>query len=190
MLYALSTVLILAAEEAEEGDNLALVLPEPYELVAGIIAFGIVFFFVWKWAFPAIDKMLEDRQRAIKGQMEDAEAANQAAKAEAQSLLDDYRKQLAEAKGEAAGIVNEARESAEAMKADIIAKAQSEAEQIAIKARSDAATERDRAMASARVEVANLSIDLAERVVGENLDRTAQLGLVERYLADLERMSE
>jgi F-type H+-transporting ATPase subunit b len=185
-LYALSTVLILAAEEAEEGDNLALVLPEPYELVAGIIAFGIVFFFVWKWAFPAIDKMLEDRQRAIKGQMEDAAPA----KAEAQSLLDDYRKHLAAANGEAAGIVNEARESAEAMKADIIAKAQSEAEQIAIKARSDAATERDRAMASARVEVANLSIDLAERVVGENLDRTAQLGLVERYLADLERMSE
>jgi F-type H+-transporting ATPase subunit b len=187
VLHALSTVLILAAEEAEETGNIGLVLPEPYELVAGIIAFGIVFFFVWKWAFPAIDKMLEDRQRAIKGQMEDAEAT----KAEAQSLLDDYRKQLAEAaKGEAAGIVNEARESAEAMKADIVSKAQADAEQIGSKAREDAAAERDRALASARVEVANLSIDLAERVVGENLDRTAQLGLVERYLADLERMSD
>jgi F-type H+-transporting ATPase subunit b len=185
-LYALSTVLIQAAEEAEEGDNIGLVLPESYELVAGIIAFSIVFFFVWKWAFPAIDKMLEDRQRAIKGQMEDAEAA----KVEAQSLLDDYRKQLAEAKGEAAGIVNEARDAAEAMKSDIVTKAQAEAEQIGSKAREDAATERDRALASARVEVANLSIDLAERVVGENLDRTAQLGLVERYLDDLERMSE
>jgi F-type H+-transporting ATPase subunit b len=185
VLYALSTVL-LAAEEAEETGNIGLVLPEPYELVAGIIAFGIVFFFVWKWAFPAIDKMLEDRQRAIKGQMEDAEAA----KAEAQSLLDDYRKQLAEAKAEAAGIINEARESAEAMKADILAKAQTESAEIGTKARADAATERDRALASARVEVANLSIDLAERVVGENLDRAAQLGLVERYLADLERMSD
>ncbi len=185
MLYALSTVL-LAAEEAEETGNIGLVLPEPYELVAGIIAFGIVFFFVWKWAFPAIDKMLEDRQRAIKGQMEDAEAA----KAEAQSLLDDYRKQLAEAKAEAAGIINEAREAAEAMKADILAKAQTESAAIGTKARADAATERDRALASARVEVANLSIDLAERVVGENLDRAAQLGLVERYLADLERMSD
>ncbi|HSR45117.1 MAG TPA: F0F1 ATP synthase subunit B [Acidimicrobiia bacterium] len=185
MLYALSTVL-LAAEEAEETGNIGLVLPEPYELVAGIIAFGIVFFFVWKWAFPAIDKMLEDRQRAIKGQMEDAEAA----KAEAQSLLDDYRKQLAEAKAEAAGIINEAREAAEAMKADILAKAQTESAEIGTKARADAATERDRALASARVEVANLSIDLAERVVGENLDRAAQLGLVERYLADLERMSD
>ena len=186
MLYALSTVLILAAEEAEETSNIGLVLPESYELVAGIIAFGIVFFFVWKWAFPAIDKMLEDRQRAIKGQMEDAEAT----KAEAQSLLDDYRRQLAEAKGEAAGIINEARESAEAMKTDIVAKAQAEAERIGTKARADAATERDRALASAKVEVANLSIDLAELVVGENLDRTAQLGLVERYLADLERMSD
>jgi F-type H+-transporting ATPase subunit b len=186
VLHALSTVLILAAEEAEETGNIGLVLPEPYELVAGIIAFGIVFFFVWKWAFPAIDKMLEDRQRAIKGQMEDAEAT----KAEAQSLLDDYRKQLAEAKSEAAGIINEAREAAEAMKSDIVAKAQTESAQIGTKARADAVTERDRALASARVEVANLSIDLAERVVGENLDRTAQLGLVERYLADLERMSD
>ena len=186
MLYALSTVLTLAAEEAEETGNIGLVLPESYELVAGIIAFGIVFFFVWKWAFPAIDKMLEDRQRAIKGQMEDAEAT----KAEAQSLLDDYRRQLAEAKGEAAGIINEARESAEAMKTDIVAKAQADAERIGTKARADAATERDRALASAKVEVANLSIDLAELVVGENLDRTAQLGLVERYLADLERMSD
>lgn len=186
MLHALSTVLILAAEEGEETGNIGLVLPEPYELVAGIIAFGIVFFFVWKWAFPAIDKMLEDRQRAIKGQMEDAEAT----KAEAQSLLDDYRKQLAEAKGEAAGIINEAREAAEAMKSDIVAKAQTESAQIGTKARADAVTERDRALASARVEVANLSIDLAERVVGENLDRAAQLGLVERYLADLERMSD
>jgi F-type H+-transporting ATPase subunit b len=185
-LYALSTVLALAAEETEETSNVGLVLPDPYELVAGVIAFAIVFFFVWKWAFPAIDKMLEDRQRAIKGQMEDAEAT----KAEAHSLLDDYRKQLADAKGEAAGIINEARSAAEAMKADIVAKAQTEAEHITTKARQDAATERDRAIASARVEVANLSIDLAELVVGENLDRSVQLGLVERYLADLDRMTE
>jgi F0F1-type ATP synthase membrane subunit b/b' len=42
-------------------------------------------------------------------------------------------------------------------------------------------------MGEARREVANLSIDLAERVVGKNLDREAQLGLVDQYIAELER---
>jgi hypothetical protein len=41
--------------------------------------------------------------------------------------------------------------------------------------------------ADAQREVANLTVDLAEKVVGENLDRQTQLGLVERYIAELER---
>jgi F0F1-type ATP synthase membrane subunit b/b' len=41
-------------------------------------------------------------------------------------------------------------------------------------------------MAEARQEVANLTVDLAEKVVGQSLDRETQLGLVERYIAELE----
>lgn len=184
MLYALSTVLILAEEEAEEG-NIALVLPESYELVAGIIAFGIVFFFVWKWAFPAINRSLENRQQAISGQLKEAEAT----KLEAQSLLDDYRTQLAAAKGEANRIVEEARAQGDAVRADLVSKSEAEATEIVAKARTDATNEKARALQEARREVADLSIDLAEKVVGESLDREAQHGLIERYLADLERMA-
>jgi len=185
VLYAISTVLILAQEEAEEGSNISLVLPESYELVAGIIAFGIVFFFVWKWAFPAINRSLENRQQAISGQLKEAETA----KLEAQSLLDDYRAQLATAKGEANRIVEEARAQADAVRSDLVSKSEAEAGEIVAKARADAANEKARALQEARQEVADLSIDLAERVVGENLDRQAQHGLIERYLADLERMA-
>jgi F-type H+-transporting ATPase subunit b len=184
-LYALSTVLILAAEEEAEEGNIALVLPETYELIAGIIAFAIVFFFVWKWAFPAINRSLENRQQAISGQLKEAEAA----KVEAQSLLDDYRAQLADAKGEANRIVEEARAQAEAVRSEVVSRSESEAEEIVAKARADAASEKARALQEARREVAGLSIDLAEKVVGESLDREAQQGLIERYLADLERMA-
>lgn len=183
MLYALSTVLILAEEEAEEG-NIALVLPESYELVAGIIAFGIVFFFVWKWAFPAINRSLENRQQAISGQLKEAETA----KLEAQSLLDDYRAQMADAKTEANRIVEEARAQADTVRSDLVSKSEAEASQIVAKARGDATNEKARALQEARQEVASLSIDLAEKVVGESLDRDAQHSLIERYLADLERM--
>lgn len=185
MLYAMSTVLILAQSETEESSNIGLVLPDAYELVAGIIAFLIVFFFVWKWAFPAINRSLENRQRAISGQLKEAETA----KLEAQSLLDDYRAQLATAKSEANRIVEDARAQADVVRADLVSRSEAEASEIVAKARVDAANEKARALQEARREVADLSIDLAEKVVGENLDRAAQHGLIERYLADLERMA-
>ena len=184
MLNAALSV-ILAAEEEEAGGGLDLLLPPTAELIAGIIAFAVVFFFMWKWAWPAINRSLENRQQAIGGQLKEAEAT----KVEAQSLLDDYRSQLAEAKGEANRIVEEARARAETVRSDLVAKAETEANQIVVKAREDAANEKARALQEARREVADLSIDLAEKVVGENLDREAQHGLIERYLADLERMA-
>jgi F-type H+-transporting ATPase subunit b len=174
---------ILAAEESEGGGGADLLLPATPELIAGIIAFGIVFFFIWRWAVPAINKSLEERQRAIGGQLQEAEKT----KAEADGLLADYRAQIAEAKAKQNEMIDEARAEAEQVKADIIAKANAEAEQIVARARQDADTERARVLSDARSDVANLSIDLAERVVGGSLDRETQMGLVERYIQDLER---
>ena len=181
MTQAIFAAALLTAE-AEEPDTLELVLPNLYEMVAAFIAFGIVFFFVQKFALPKLNELLEARQKAISGQLQEAESI----KTEAQSLLDDYRQQVAGAKTEANQIVEEARGQADVVKADLIAKAQSEAEGIVGKAREDASTEKARALSEARQEVANMSIGLAERVVGSNLDRAAQQGLVDSYLADLE----
>ena len=183
MLNAASSVLLAAEEEG--GGGIDLLLPATAELIAGIIAFAVVFFFIWKWAWPAINRSLETRQQAISGQLKEAETT----KIEAQSLLDDYRSQLAEARGEANRIVEEARARAETVRSDLVAKAETDAGQIVAKAREEAANEKARALQEARREVADLSIDLAEKVVGENLDREAQHGLIERYLADLERMA-
>lgn len=171
----------LAAEEGE-GGGMDLLLPPVSELIGGIIAFAIVFFFIWKFAGPAMNKMLEARQDAIGGQLAEAEKA----KAEAEGLLADYRSQLSEAKQKGNEVIEEARTQAEQMKADIIAKAEAQAAEIISKAREDAQGERARALADARRDVANMSIDLAERVVGQSLDREAQLGLVERYISELE----
>lgn len=174
---------ILAQEEAESGSNLSLVLPETNELIAGIVSFLIVFFFVWKWALPAINRTLEARQKAITGKLEDAENA----KNEAEKLRKDYEQQVAEARNQGNQIIEDARKTAEQMRTDMMARAQTEADAIVSKARDEAEGEKSRALTEARQEVANLSIDLAEKVVGQNLDREAQLGLVERYIAELEK---
>ncbi len=172
---------ILAAEESE-GGGAELLLPATPELIAGIIAFGIVFFFIWRWAVPAINKSLDERQRAIGGQLQEAEKT----KAEADELLAEYRTQIAEAKARENEILEEARAEAEQIRADLVAKAQAEADQIVARARQDAEAERAQLLSDVRADVANLSIDLAERVVGGSLDREAQRSLVDRYIAELE----
>lgn len=179
MLYTLATSLYLAAEEGASGVDL--LLPETEELIAGIIAFAIVAFFVRLWAWPAITAALANRQSAIAGQLEEAEKA----KTDAQSLLDDYKAQLAESRGEANQIIEEARQTAESMKAEIVAKARAEADEITRKARDDSAAERERAAAGIRDEVARLSMDLTEKVVAGGISHEAQRALVDRYIDEL-----
>jgi len=178
-MYTLLTTLLLAAEEEPSGTDL--LLPDSKELIAGIIAFAIIFFFIWRFAAPGFSEMLENRRNAVKGDLEAAEAA----KSEAQSLLDDYKQQLADARSEASRIIDEARESADTMKADIIAKAEADAADIRSKAQTDVAGERERAQAALRSEVAGLSLDVAEKVVGSSLDRGASQALVDQFIDEL-----
>jgi len=181
-----SSLTILAASEGgEEGGSAAeLLLPAWPELVAGIIAFAIVFFFVWKWVWPSLSKTLEVRQAAISGEMTAAEKA----KTEAESLRKDYQEQLAASRAEGNRIVEEARQQAEQLRADILTKAESDAEQIRSKAREDAQGEKSRALAEARTQVGDISVDLASKIVGESLDENAHRALIDRYLADLEKL--
>jgi len=181
----LSALAVLATEGGDEASGgLSLVLPHPEELIAGILAFAIVFFFVWKWALPTINKTLEARQEAITGQISEAERV----KADAEKLLADYKAQLAEAKSEGNRVIEEARVAGDQMKAEILAKANDEASQVIAKARAEAESERSRALTEARREVGELSVDLAGKIVGESLDPKAHKALVERYLTDLEKM--
>jgi F-type H+-transporting ATPase subunit b len=175
---------LLAQEEAETTSNVSLVLPEPNELIAGILAFSIVFFFVWKWALPTLNQTLEARQQAVSGELADAEKA----KVEAESLLSDYRAQLADAKSEGNRILEDARVTAEQMRTDLLSKAESEADNIRNKARDDASAEKSRALSDARTQVGDISVDLAGKIVGEALDADAHQALIDRYLADLENL--
>jgi len=182
-LIAAQTIFLATEEGGEaEADGARLLLPETSELIAGVIAAAIIFVVVWKWVLPTLNETLAKRQQEERSRLEAAEAAKQ----EAESLLSDYRAQLADAKEEAARIIEEARQTGESVRQETVTRAQNEAETILERAREEAAAESERALTGARSEVANLSIDLAEKVVGGSLDREAQMSLVEGYLRDLE----
>lgn len=183
LMHVFAQVLLAQEVEpiSEESGGVGLLLPAAEELIAGIIAFSIVFYFIWKWAIPALNKTLEARQAAIAAELESAEKA----KVEAESLLTDYRSQVAGAKNEASKIVSDARDAGEVVKADIIARAEGEAEQIKSRADDEIVAERDRVASDLRRQVADLSIDVARKVVGSVIDVDAQRDLVESYIDEL-----
>ena len=143
-----------------------------------MILFGII----WKLALSAFNETLEKRQAAIKGEQEAAVAEH----AEASGILEQYKSDMANARDEAGRIVEEARQAGESVKADIIAKAETEAEAIKARARDEAAGERERVQSAMHREVATLSLDIAEKVVGASLDRSASQSLVDEFIASLD----
>lgn len=181
----LATQILLAAEEAENGaeepSGLDLILPAFEELLWGIVAFAVVFFILNKFAFPALRKNVEARDKQIADDLKQAEDA----KFEAQRQLDEYKKQLADARGEANKIIEDARQSAEQVRKDLIAKAEQDAEQVVSRAQEQIQNERTRAIGELQSTVSELSIELAEKIVNRSIDANTHRDLVDAYIKEV-----
>ncbi|GAA0801899.1 F0F1 ATP synthase subunit B [Spirilliplanes yamanashiensis] len=171
---------ILAAEGGTEHNP---IIPLWQELVLGTIAFAILCFVLMKFVFPRMEQTFRARVDAIEGGLKRAEAAQ----AEANELLEQYRVQLSEARTEAARIRDEARADAEEIRADVLAKAREESDRIISSGRDALAAQRESIVRDLRAEVGTLAVDLAGRIVGESLaDEARNRGTVERFLDSLD----
>jgi F-type H+-transporting ATPase subunit b len=180
MSTSFAPAMLLAA--AEEGEPSPL-MPHLSELIVGLVAFTLLFFFLRAKVFPLFEKTYAERSEAIEGGIRRAEEAQ----AEAQRALEQYRSQLADARGEAASIREDAKVQGAAILAEMRQAAQAEAARITERAQTQLAAEREQVVRSLRAEVGTLATQLAERVVGESLADDARAGrVVERFLAELE----
>ena len=153
-------------------------LPAKNEVIWGSAAFLVLLVAMWKFGVPAVKNMELAREDRIRNDLEGAEKARTEAEAEKAQ----YLSQIAEARTEAGTIIEEARQSAEQVRRDLIARAEAEAAEIRDRAQADINAQQQRAMAELRTDVAQLSIDLAERIVEHNLDRDTQLRLVDSFI--------
>jgi F-type H+-transporting ATPase subunit b len=176
---------LLAAEAggaaAEGATSKNPIVPELNELVYSLIAFVVLIVLFKKFAFKPIQEGLEARTKRIRDDLDTAESA----KTQAESVLADYKKQLADAKAESDKIIDEARKQAEKVKDDVIAKANDEAAEIKAKASADIEAARASALASLQTSVAEIAIELAEKVVEKNLDRETNKRLIESFIAQV-----
>ncbi|WP_018351253.1 F0F1 ATP synthase subunit B [Longispora albida] len=158
-------------------------IPIWQEIVVGSIGFALLCFVLIKFVFPKIEQSYQARVEAIEGGLERA----QTAQAEANTLLEQYKQQLAEARAEAASIRDEARADAGAIKDDILAAAREEQERIIAAGREQLTADRQALLHELRTELGTLSVELASRIVGESLaDEARKKGTVDRFLAELE----
>jgi F-type H+-transporting ATPase subunit b len=146
-----------------------------------IITFLFLLFILRKFAWKPILGAVEEREDSIKSALASAESARK----EMQNLKADNERILNEARAEREGMLKDAREIKTKMIADAKDEAQSQANKMIEQAQTAIESEKKAAMAELRNQVASLSIDIAEKVVRQELsNKDKQLQLVQSMLSD------
>lgn len=142
--------------------------------------FNVILLFVLLkiFLFKPIGKMLDDRTQSIQKDIDDAERA----KREAEELKAQYEISVSEAKEEAGRILRAAYDEAETERENILRRSHEEAENIVNAAGESIENERKRVIRQAHTEIADLAIEAASKVIGENLDDEKNRRLVDEFL--------
>jgi F-type H+-transporting ATPase subunit b len=156
------------------------ILPASNEIIWGALSFLVLLFLITKYAYPAVKKGIDARAEKIRNSLDEAERTRE----EANTILEEYRRQLADAKSESSRIIEEARQAADKLRQDLKKQAEAEVAEIKERAQADIAAQVERAMGDLRARVADMTIELAEKVVQRNLDRETNLALIERFIEE------
>jgi F-type H+-transporting ATPase subunit b len=152
---------------------------EPGLIIWTLISFFLLLFLLKKVAYPQILKGLKKREETIKQQLEEA----QKTKKEAETLLEDYKRQLAEARSEAQKIMNEGKSLGENMRKEIVQKAQAESNQIVKRAQEEIELQKQKAILELQEKIADLSIMAATKIINKSLNTEDHRRLVEEYVS-------
>ena len=146
------------------------------------ITFLVVLFILWKFGFPVITNMVKERTAFIDDSLRKAHEANERLaniQKEGESILQEARAQQAQ-------ILKEAAETREAIVAQAQVKAREEGARLLSDAKAEIEQEKKAAIADIRKQVATLSVEIAEKVLRQNLQGDkAQMDLIDRMLDDV-----
>lgn len=148
-------------------------------LIAG--SFLLLIFLVKKYAWGNITSILDQRAEKISSDIDGAEVARK----KAEELASKREAELAGSRTEAKTIIENAKETAEKSKADILAEAKLEAGRLKEKANQEIAQNKAEALQSVKGDVADLTISLAGKIISQNLDGHAHKELIDQYIDQL-----
>jgi F-type H+-transporting ATPase subunit b len=152
------------AAEHESGDPNPLAFSRDLAIWT-LVVFVVLFLVLKKFAWPQITEALEERERKIAGTIADANAKLEDAK----KLYSEHEAKLAAAAGEVRALLEEARRDADHTKKSIEAEGQKAAKEELDRALREIHRARDAAVQNLAVTSANMAIDLAQKVIREQL---------------------
>lgn len=148
-------------------------------LIAG--SFLLLIFLVKKFAWGNITSILDARAEKITNDIDEAEAARK----KAEELATKREAELAGSRQEATTILETAKETAEKNKAHILSEANQEALRLKEKAHLEISQNKEEAMNSIKGDVADLTVNLAGKLLSQQLDSEGHRQLIDRYLNEL-----
>jgi F-type H+-transporting ATPase subunit b len=149
-----------------------------------LVSFGIVFFILAKFGFPIIVKMVDERKAFIDKSLEAAKAANErlaGIQEEGERILrktlEEEIRMLKEAQDVRSKIIGEAKEQASVEAGKLVAEAKAAIQR-----------EKDMAIRDIQNRIADLSLNIAEKVLRKNLDNPpAQRELVQTLIEEAQK---
>jgi len=162
------------------GDPNPLAIDIDLAIWTGVV-FAVLFFVLSKFAWPSISASLEERENRIANDIAEAHAKHE----ESTRILAEHEAKLALAADEVRGLLEEARRDAEQTKVQIVADAKKLADQERDRAVRDVERAADHAMSQLAETSANLAVDLAGKVLRQNITADQQAELVREALGTL-----
>ena len=144
---------------------MSFLLPEAGLLFWMLVAFGVVFFILYKYGFPVITSMIDERKKYIDEALENAKLANE----KLAGIEEQSRQMLEKANAEQVNILREATVVRDNLIKEAQAKAEMESAKILTMAREQIKQEKEEALREIRAQVAELSISIAEKVIRKEL---------------------
>lgn len=163
---------------AAEGPNGRFLPSDVKEFWWSTAAFLIVVAIMLIKLLPLMRQAMADRSERIQEEIVQAERA----KVDAESELSSLRSKLGDADAEAARIREEAKETAETVKADLMARADADAAEAKAKANTEVSASSGQASADIQSAVASQAAVAAESVVNANLDDATHTSLIDSYI--------
>ena len=159
----------------------SLVTVNPVTLIAQICNLFLQLLVFKIFFLDKIKAILDQRREAADKQITEAENA----KAEAMTIKKTYEQNMLQAKAKADDLLQTAQRTANSRSEEIIAQAQQQAAQIKSKAADDIALEKKKAINEAKVEISDLAMAIAGKVVGRELNAGDQAEMIDRFIDEL-----
>ena len=157
---------------------------DPSAMVLTVATFIVLLLILSKVAWKPLLAAIEAREKRI----EDAISKAESDRKSAEVLLSEYRARVANVEQEVAALREKGRQDAEALRADIRARAEKEGAAATEKARRDIELAKNQAVADLRREAVGLGLAVAGKVVGRSLDDADRRRLAQEVIDDLARV--